>query len=342
VNEQRAEVSVVTLVVVIVFGVLLLWWVGARAQVREAEQVEVNTRERVAFLLADEMREWDAHGVPPPECLRRGVKWVLERAATAAPLLAQMVAKAAYMPVLRNKIVSRIGVERTQRLLEQIQVDIFTFDQKYPRSAPLERWWNDVDRTFERLLEVGDELGVPLPQLPESSLDSGPRTYADAVRRILRSTAPEKRGAPAEAEAERDLPASDEEDELTRYLLVEGPPVIWEVHRGLSRLVARCRKRNAIFGPIQEPSNVSDEHLAMSIRAAMNGDLWECIATYEAASPDEESRREGLAELAAELQAAFSLSLSGVPPAPGKERELALFLIPFRLVFRERPFDDDL
>jgi hypothetical protein len=176
---------VIGLLLLIVVGGLFLWWMIGRTQLREVENVEVNIRERFAFLLTDKMREWDAAGSPAQICVHRGTRWVLERAPTAAPALGEMVAKAAYIPILRDKIGARFGYERSRRLLDELGV----FELESRHSGLVTKWWDNVDYTFDRLLEAEadgpEEAPSPRPVLIES--DGGPLVWDAFLRRSDRT-----------------------------------------------------------------------------------------------------------------------------------------------------------
>ena len=116
------------------------------------------------------MRQWEARGCPPHQCMSDGTRWVLERA-IVPPGLGEVIVKAAYIPILQEKIARRLGGGATEDLVRRIRAEGRHLDKKYGSGASdaMDKWWNDTEFMFEELLEAAFKQNViDIPRLPQS------------------------------------------------------------------------------------------------------------------------------------------------------------------------------
>src|SRR5271165_1263151 len=133
----------------------VLWVLSAGQKQKQAVQLEVNERDRLAYLLVAEMKKWESLGgasaneVGPDQCLARGARWVLERPASVGvrPDLGMQIAKSAYCSILRDKLDSKMGPLSFGKWLRETEPE----RRGAAPSRGLEKWWIDVDLEYDSL-----------------------------------------------------------------------------------------------------------------------------------------------------------------------------------------------
>jgi hypothetical protein len=82
----------------------------SKAKQREAEEIDIGNRDRMALLLLREMQQWEASDpthVGVYQCLDRGVLWVSERA-RVPPAVATLIVKSAYRQIIKDKLEKKL------------------------------------------------------------------------------------------------------------------------------------------------------------------------------------------------------------------------------------------
>ncbi len=152
------------LIVAILVVVVVAFWV-LRGKARTVVVHEIVNRDRLAYLLAEEMRRWEAADpveVSRYECQQRGIQWVLERA-NVPVALAGTISAAAYSALLREKIRTAVGGDAYEARVKGVEERLRMASKDAHTEGPLDDWAQKVEFLFEELLEIAHECSALSP-----------------------------------------------------------------------------------------------------------------------------------------------------------------------------------